>query len=193
MAAATLKTSLDYAAIYGDLHKNEKHYSGQQTKYYADIIGALVTRVQFANMRPLRLLDFGCGKGMQYLAERVHMRWGGILPYCYDVGVRQLRARPTGKFDGIICVDVLEHIAEEDVDVILRDIFSFAVDASSWRTPAGFVLLGISTKPAKNKRLPTGENVHLTVKPAAWWQEKIACHKRDDLIVQAVFDIQEPA
>src|SRR5690348_1646525 len=111
----------DYAKLYTELHRNEKAFAGYSLKSYVDDIALLVER-----HNPKSLLDYGSGKGYQYLQKRMHERWGGLLPYCYDVGVRQLSEKPQGLFDGVICTDVMEHIAEEDVDAVLDDIFGYA-------------------------------------------------------------------
>jgi len=130
-----------------------------------------------------RILDYGCGKGYQYLARRVHETWGGVLPHCYDVGIKQFSRRPEGVFEGIICTDMMEHIDEPDVDSVLADVFGFAaVDR-----PA-FAFLAISCAPSKKRDLPDGRNVHLTVQPPAWWAEKIARFERSGLILQVVYE-----
>jgi hypothetical protein len=51
-------------------------------------------------MQPDRLLDYGSGKGYQYLARRYHERWGGLLPHCYDIGVQQLSPSPRASSAG---------------------------------------------------------------------------------------------
>jgi len=168
---------MDYAKTYGAMHdKNAKHFSGYSIKPYVQEIAGLVW-----DRLPHRMLDYGSGKGYQYLALRVHDHWGGILPICYDPGVVQLRIKPEGKFGGIICTDVMEHIEEADVDKVLDDIFSYADDH-------GFVFLAIACRPAKRKRLPDGRNVHVTIKPPAWWDAKLAKYQRDGLTIRVVYD-----
>ena len=87
----------------------------------------------------------------------------GILPTLYDPAVDEFSAKPRGKFDGVICTDVAEHVPEDEVDVFLSDVFSHA---------RKFVFITICTRPAK-KLLPDGRNCHLTVKPATWWLRTI--------------------
>jgi hypothetical protein len=151
---------MDYAKAYGELHANDKRFPGYSIGAYTDAIRGLVEE-----HKPERLLDFGSGKGFQYLVRRVHERWGGLLPYCYDVGVRQLSELPEGTFGGVLCTDVLEHIDEPDVPAILDTILSKV-------EPRGFVLLGISCRPTK-KTLPDGRDVHLTIQPPSWWVKQI--------------------
>lgn len=154
-------TLMDYATVYSRMHEAApKDWAGYTCCAHVDMIASLVKKHATRTM-----LDYGCGKGYQYLGRRIHEQWGGILPTCYDVGVRQLNAKPTGTFDGVICCDVLEHIEEHDVDAILADIFGYA---------KRFVFLSIACVPAKIRApLPDGRNVHVTVKPPDWWRDKI--------------------
>jgi len=169
---------MDYAETYGKLHAREKAFSGYSIKPYVETIDRLVKAV-----RAERLLDYGSGKGYQYLSLRVHERWGGVLPYCYDPGVRQLRERPAGVFDGVICTDVMEHIEEQDVDRVLADIFGFVNQPR-----ASFAFFAIACRPAKRKRLPDGRDVHVTIRPPDWWRSKLDRFRWGGLILEAEFD-----
>src|SRR6185503_562707 len=72
------------------------------------------------------ILDYGAGKGLQYRPQKVvvdgrHVA-DGIAEYwdvdevrCFDPGYAPHNALPEGKFDGVICTDVLEHCPEEDL------------------------------------------------------------------------------
>lgn len=170
---------MDYAKQYGQMHAaNPKAFSGYSIKFHVGTIADLVHRVQ-----PQRILDYGSGKGYQYLARRVHQRWGGLLPHCYDPGVPQLRERPHGKFQGVICTDVMEHIEEADVPDVLADIFSF-VDP----TAHAFAFFCIACRPAKRKRLPDGRDVHVTIRAPDWWRGRLAKFHRTGLITWTEFD-----
>lgn len=167
---------MDYAAEYTRLHeKFPKLFAGYTMKRNVDAIVKLV-----AEHKPKTMLDYGSGKGYQYLKHRYHERWGGLLPVCYDVGVRQLAERPEGKFDAVICTDMMEHIEEADVPRILADIFSFVAPQRMYQLDGNegrpFVFLAICTEPEKNdvKKLSDGRGVHVTVKPAEWWERRIA-------------------
>lgn len=173
-----------YADLYGEFHtENPKRLSGKihrsQTKVIIECVDALRT-YHATSGHQLRLLDYGSGKGYQYLSHRVHEAWGGILPYCYDPGVAQLNARPTRKFDGIICTDVMEHIDKEDIFDVLGDIMSLVIDDS-----AGFVYFHICCRPAW-KHFKDGSNLHKTVEPEAWWEERLAPFRSDKSNVKIV-------
>lgn len=168
----------NYRKLYQTYHNgNHKHFSG---RLLPEIVAEIRILVDWA--KPDRLLDYGSGKGYQYLEQRSHEQWGGLLPYCFDIGVVQLSSRPNGAFAGIICTDVMEHIDEADVDEIFDDVFSFAAPAG----PA-FAYFHISTRPAR-KMFADGENVHLTVRPPEWWDCRLDRFRtRPDLQIKVTY------
>jgi hypothetical protein len=118
------------------------------------------------------ILDYGSGKGMQYDLrgvkaddgteyESVQDYWEVDFIECYDPSYAPFSKLPTGKFDGVVSTDVLEHCTAEDLPWILDEIFAYA---------RRFVFANVACFPAK-KRLPTGENAHCTIMPAEWWIE----------------------
>ncbi len=120
------------------------------------------------------ILDYGSGKGYQYgpvqLRAADGRQWASVQEFwgvrqirCYDPCFVPHSTLPEGKFDGVISTDVLEHCPEEDIDWILDEIFSYAKK---------FVFANVACFPA-GKRLPTGENAHITIYPRPWWEEKI--------------------
>ena len=170
---------MDYAAEYTKIHEQHpKFFAGMSLKRYVNDLVKIV-----AEHKPWCLLDYGSGKGYQYLKARYHERWGGLLPICFDIGVRQLSDRPLGKFDGIINTDMMEHIDEKDVPRILDDILSFstgehAVPDAGMPTlkvmVPSFVFFAISCVPDdKPFRLSDGRGVHVTLKDPAWWRARI--------------------
>jgi hypothetical protein len=117
------------------------------------------------------VLDYGAGKGLQYRSQRIvvdgeHVAdsiaeyWDVDHVQCYDPAYAPYSALPEGKFDGVVCTDVLEHCAAEDLSWILGEIFSCA---------RKFVYLMVACQPAL-KCLPNGENAHVTVRPPQWWE-----------------------
>ena len=156
-------TREEWAELYRRTHDgNSKRFLGYTTKLYVEPIRRLIEATGAAS-----LLDYGCGKGYQYLGpRRIHERWGGLLPHCYDPGVVGLNEAPQRRFDGVICCDVMEHIPEHLLPEVLPDIFGYAEK---------FVLLGIATV-TSHKLLADGTNSHCTVRPAEWWMETIRRH-----------------
>ena len=175
---------MDYAAQYGLMHESGKRFPGYSLGAYVDSIAALVEE-----HRPERLLDYGSGKGYQYLARRYHERWGGLLPHCYDIGVQQLSAKPDGQFGGVINTDMLEHIEKPDVPGVLDELIGFVA-------PGGFLFLGISCRPTR-KKLPEGGDVHRTIESPRWWADLITDRyqrsgQRGQIAMRAEFDLGAP-
>jgi hypothetical protein len=121
------------------------------------------------------ILDYGCGKGQQYWPRRIvdpddgidypdiKSYWGVRSIQCYDPAYQPHNNLPTGKFDGVVCTDVLEHCPEDDIPWILGELFGYADK---------FVFANVACFPAR-KRLPSGGNAHCTIKPVRWWEEHL--------------------
>lgn len=108
------------------------------------------------------LLDYGCGKGLQYRDKKWHEAWG-IYPSCYDPAVSPFDLRPAGVYDGVICTDVLEHVPEDELEDVTKDLVRFS---RLW------CFVSVCCRKARrnrHKQLPHGGNVHVTIKPAEWW------------------------
>ena len=138
----------------------EGKFTGRTTLLFADRIKNFC-----AAFGAETLLDYGCGRGDQYDNHHLDKEWG-VTVTGYDPGVLSYRKRPEGKFDGVICIDVLEHIEKKDLPAVLYDVCGFVNK---------FLFLTICTRPAK-KSLPDGRNCHLTVKPREWWLELLNKH-----------------
>jgi SAM-dependent methyltransferase len=124
------------------------------------------------------VIDFGCGTGRGAL--RIAQRTGATMraldfvagcmdPQVQASGLVQFEQRDLTqplRFDRPAdfgyCTDVLEHIPPEDVDAVLANIVS----------SARRVYLCISTVDDVMGAL-IGEPLHLTVRPAEWWREKL--------------------
>ena len=115
--------------------------------------------------KSITLLDFGGGKGHQYSRDNMNHRFGiAILDIdIYDIGIPKYSKIPNKVYDGVISIDVLEHIHEKDLDESLTLLFSKAKN---------FVYIAVSCDPAKTV-LPNGLNAHVTIRPPSWWKEKI--------------------
>ena len=147
---------------YKELHKDENLYTGSALNLHKESI-----RQQLINKNCKTILDYGCGKGIQYTEENIHEDYFfGIMPSLYDPAVKDFSKMPKGTFDAVICTDVLEHIEEQDLDKVLKEIYSKADK---------FVYLGICNIPA-NSFLPDGRNSHVTLNNLDWWLEQIVSH-----------------
>ena len=152
----------------------EKTYNGTSLPRHAARIRSLIEEHGAKT-----LLDYGSGKGHQYQPMEIKLSdgrvyksipafWGVENVTCYDPAYEPFRQLPSGKFDGVISTDVLEHCNEEDVPWILEEMFSFA---------RRFVFANVACYPAM-KHLPNGENAHCTVRPRSWWEEHVSRAKR---------------
>lgn len=158
-----METGKSIAELNRQMHQNEVTFAGYSLLQHVDDISELVKAHQAKS-----LLDYGCGKGKQYLVDEAHKAWGGLRPHLYDPYYFPYSATPYGRYDGVICTDVLEHVPEEGIDAVLGDLALYADK---------FVFLAICTREAK-KCLPDGRNAHLTVKPQEWWMERIKPFKK---------------
>lgn len=163
-----------YARMHAEGHaagnaRPEQTFTGQSLLPQAGRIKRLIERSGAAT-----LLDYGCGKGLQYEMLVTDVDDGGeqksVVDYwdvsgvcCYDPGYPPFRALPEGRFDGVICTDVLEHCPQEDLDWILDEIFGYAQK---------FVFANVASYPAR-KVLANGENAHCTLQPPEWWDRTL--------------------
>lgn len=138
-------------------------FDGHSSRKHQDDVLALI---QSTGARSV--LDFGAGKGSGYrpseakgasTALRVNPAWPDVRVTCYDPGFEPFSSPYTGNFDGVICTDVLEHIPEEDIPWVLDELFKSANK---------FVYASAACYPAR-KKLPNGENAHVTQQPPVWW------------------------
>jgi len=183
-----------YQQLHTEGEKNlglapENTFPGQSLLTQASIIKKLIDATGAKT-----ILDYGAGKGKQYLPRPVQVDgeakqytsiqhyWGVDSITCYDPCYQPFNQLPSEKFDGVISTDVLEHCPEEDVEWIIDGLFSFS---------NLFVFGNIACYPAK-KHLPNGENAHCTIRPGEWWQEHIknAANRYPDRVFEFLLDVQ---
>ena len=128
------------------------------------------------------VLDYGSGKGKQYDPKPLRIEgegsWEGVLDYwdvdevvCFDPATPPYSNPPSTRFHGVVSTDVLEHCPEDDIPWIVDEMFSFA---------ERFVFATIASYPAR-KRLPNGDNAHVTLREPDWWRaifEQAAARRR---------------
>lgn len=144
---------------------SEKAFPGNELPKFIVPIKELVT-----SHGAKTLLDYGAGKGRQYDPGEIRDPDGTTYPdirgffgvdsiVCYDPAFSGHDALPEGKFDGVVCTDVLEHCPPQDLPWIIKEIFAFANK---------FIFANIACYPAK-ALLPDGENAHCTIRHPEWW------------------------
>jgi 2-polyprenyl-3-methyl-5-hydroxy-6-metoxy-1,4-benzoquinol methylase len=149
-------------------------FSGASIMAHVMTIADLIDEVKVQQGKSdLRILDYGCGKGIQYAKHGIHkLHWKVSLPFRYDIGVPNFRTKPPAhSFDGVVCTDVMEHIEEEDLETIFTQIFN-SLDPNV----ITFAFFSICCRFAK-KTFPDGRNVHRTVQPPEWWHDRMARYK----------------
>lgn len=139
--------SESYKAQLEQLHREREDF-GTSSPMYAPLIRGIIQKYQ-----PEQLLDYGCGK--QALKAALGIRDGYIG---YDPSIPEYSAKPEPA-DLVINTDVLEHVESEYVIPVLDDLKRVT-------KKVGF--FAIHTGPAMHI-LPSGQNAHITQRPAEWW------------------------
>ena len=169
-----MKPSQEYHDLidsYKVLHQEEGKFKGISL---VPLVPTLMSLVKENNCKTL--LDYGCGKAIPYDKNRckeVDLRHP-IQKLCnlksfdlYDPAYEKYTTLPDKKYDIVVCTDVLEHIAEQDIDYVLTEILSHSKK---------IVFLNISCQPAlkhfKEGKFK-GKNVHISVFDPSWWGHKI--------------------
>ena len=127
---------------------------GQQAVQFAPIVSQMIERMQLTE-----LLDYGCGKArlMDHLKVKHPMKI-----QCYDPAVPRFAGDPF-PMQLCACIDVLEHVEPECVDVVLDDLV---------RVTGTVGFFTVSTEPS-SRVLTDGRNAHLSQHPMEWWLPKI--------------------
>ena len=156
---------------YKKLHKEKGKFQGISL---IPLVPTLINITKENNCKTL--LDYGCGKAVPYMKKKcteLGIR-KPIQELCnldsfdlYDPAYPKYNKLYNKKYDIVICTDVMEHIAEQDIDYVLKDILSHSKKT---------VFLNISCQPAlkhfKEGKFK-GQNVHVSVFDGHWWSDKI--------------------
>jgi hypothetical protein len=145
----------DNVMLYNKLHADERYY-GESSIGWLPLIHHYIL-----DLNPKSILDYGCGKST--LMERISGH--NISKYRFDPAIPELSIMPNEKVDMILCIDVLEHIPENELDDTLFKIRSLSAN----------VFFNISCVSSSTK-LPDGSNAHCTVHAADWWQMRLKKH-----------------
>lgn len=161
-----------YSLINGKFRKSENAYDGKSTIAFAHTINKIIIKNSI-----LSLLDYGCGKAFYYnngftidnkKINSLRDHWKADINL-YDPCFEKYSKFPDKRVDLTICIDVLEHIPEIDIDWILHKIFSITNK---------FVFLNIACYNAI-ALLPNGQNAHTNIKEPKWWFEKLVSFKKE--------------
>lgn len=143
----------DLIEYYRNKHATEA-YGDTSVKYLRFL------RPEIALLKPATVIDYGCGQSrlLDLLARDIGFR--GIR---HDPAIPEFSARPSEPADLLICIDVLEHVEEADLDAVIADMRSLCREA----------IVVVDTKKAVQV-LPDGRNAHVSLHPHAWWQERLS-------------------
>jgi hypothetical protein len=119
-------------------------------------------RADIKLLRPRSILDYGCGQSR--LLDFLQLGYPVELMR-YDPAIPRWARKPERPADLLINVDVLEHIEERDLDPVLADMAALGRNA----------LIIVDTGPASTF-LADGRNAHVTIRPHAWWRERLLRH-----------------
>lgn len=151
MASESRLISDGYRDINRDMHAASADF-GSHGERWAQHVRDLATMVG-----TIDVLDYGCGKGT--LAKAIPE----LNIVGYDPAIPECSTPPAGKYDVVVCTDVLEHVEPHSVNAVLDDLV---------RITGRALLVVISLVPAA-KTLPDGRNTHLTVRHHRWWIAKL--------------------
>ncbi len=140
----------DHILAYQEMHAT-RFYGSSATELHLGSVAKVV-----ADLKPASILDWGCGR-----SDLVAHFWldGRRRIERYDPAIPQYKRLPLGRFDLVLCTDVLEHVPMASVDRVLAEI----------KEKSDRVLFTISTKLAR-ARLPDGRNAHVTLLTRAEWK-----------------------
>jgi len=119
-------------------------------------------RPEIQLLGPRSILDYGCGQSR--LIDLLDLGYAAKLVR-FDPAIPEVSQRPDEVFDLLINIDVLEHIEEADLDDVISDMRSLCREA----------LIIVDTKEAVTL-LGDGRNAHVSLHPAAWWQDRLGRH-----------------
>lgn len=160
----------DYLPLYRKMAADGKNFRGLTVLNQMKSIRQLAHTVGAKTM-----LDYGCGAGDAYKSpHKLHHQIGLSRQNVtlYDPSFPQHSGKPHGKFDLVVCSDVLEHVPEEQVDEFVKTLYSHAGKAL-WASAC--------CRPAKKTFPGTDINLHCTVRPFLWWQDTFDHHRPEGI------------
>lgn len=149
-------------ARYVECYRKDGYGMGAKRKKRAtEVIGSL------AGLGARSLLDVGAGRGeLSAIAQYNDMLYRGVDPVPYLATDEIITGEATRlpfapfSFDVVACLDVLEHLVEEDIRLALLEMRRVAIR---------FVFLTASEQPSFYGS-PDGKDLHISKRPLAEWQ-----------------------
>ena len=112
------------------------------------------------------VLDYGCGKATWWNYEYMRATFDGWLGKVtlYDPAVSKYDQLPEGRFDLVVCTDVLEHIHPDDTHEVVDRLIRYT---------RRHLFCCIALTPAK-KTFPDGTNLHINLRSQEKWEKLFA-------------------
>ena len=148
------------AADYKTLHDNNA-FGGMTLAKFADVV---VPLLKYHDAQSI--LDYGSGRGQSW-EENADLKAIKDARHVvlYDPGVEGLSALPSGKFAAVLCIDVVEHVPEDEIPETLSRVFNYATKV---------VIATFCPRGSKKKLPSTGGDVHITQRPRVWWEQRFS-------------------
>ncbi|MBM3349566.1 MAG: class I SAM-dependent methyltransferase [Betaproteobacteria bacterium] len=160
--------SEEYQKQLKKLHELTESFGvGNVTKKHYAHIEMLISKKSYKSV-----LDYGCGKGD--FIEYIKSRHSEIVIDGFDVASDEYNTMPSGRYDLIVSLDVMEHVEFGALGAVLSEIRS--------RCEKQFVC-SIANYPAA-KNLPDGRNAHVTQLPFGTWFQILSNFFRIDQFVR---------
>ncbi len=155
----------EYLALQRDMHRRyEGDYGrGVDVPEVLDLLRVL----RPGDGRPVRVLDYGCGKG--------HLREGievdpklreGLTIWEYDPAIKGKETVPDRGSHFVVCADVLEHIEPECIFDVIKHLAECTLDVC---------IMVIAMSPSK-KIMKDGRQAHICLMTAAEWRYALSEH-----------------
>jgi 2-polyprenyl-3-methyl-5-hydroxy-6-metoxy-1,4-benzoquinol methylase len=158
----------DYAAQLKQLHSSSQSFGvGNVTAKHYPTIKAIVQKRSFGS-----ILDYGCGKG--HFIEYAREAMPGLRVEGFDVASDEYATMPSGKFDMVISLDVMEHVEFGALSNVLAEIRDHT---------ASVFICSVANYPAA-KKLPDGRNAHVTQLPFGHWFTMLSGFFRVDQFIR---------
>jgi 2-polyprenyl-3-methyl-5-hydroxy-6-metoxy-1,4-benzoquinol methylase len=134
------------------LHAAPRGFGGRGSKW-AELV------VELAEQHTCRtILDYGCGQGSlaRELAPKLTIEE-------YDPAIAGKDAPPAGRFDMVVCTDVLEHIESDKIFFVLQHLAQVT----------GHILFVVISLVPTEKKLSDGRQAHILLRSQEWWRYQI--------------------
>jgi hypothetical protein len=158
------------------VHKNLPKWQGEGTIQYTNLLKENINKYQCQTM-----LDYGCGKGIQYTQFKLHEQLGLDLTniYQFDPAYEPMATEPDWNqtFDCSICLDVLHFVDEDELAVIKQRLEQVTTK---------FCIIGVQLDPPKPKSLLL--KPYALLKPADWWQDKFSSWNSNSRLILELRD-----